>query len=426
MVIDEKIINIFLHFGYLPNNIYPLPDSLTNWIFEEPYRYEFERVDTEYLVKMGSSALYNSIKEELKDDYNKTHIIPLSGGLDSRAILANLLEQLDSHKIIAVTYGLPDSPDVKTAKHIAKSLDIQWDWINLSEYEWKWNTELLIDAAKHSERPTSVFDTAINHSIQRRYGDDCIYWSGFMGESLSCLLSFETNIKNWTVAKRVFAEKRCRCKVYNLVNDHSIINNCLPIDPITDIKRLDYYTQLDLCIDNHCCVKHLYSPIGYAIRYPFINNHWVKFILSVPKSYRRRQFIYRKILQNNWPSIFTRWNSIVRMESSLLERIIINYQNNMLKKKSKIYLGRIFSKNLAQNILRTDVNYIDWDYAIRNQNDFKDVILSNMKDLHSRNILEWIDFDEIIKLHQSGCMNLSKEIMTLVSLEIHLKSNTLV
>ncbi len=74
------------------------------------------------------------------------------------------------------------------------------------------------------------------------------------------------------------------------------------------------------------------------------------------------------------------------------------------------------------NILNPHINYIDFDDAIRNRSDVKSVIYENIMDLNNRKIVDWIDIVDIWKNHQSKNGNYSDVLMTLASLEIHLKT----
>lgn len=64
--------------------------------------------------------------------HGDTIIIPLSGGYDSRLLVTLLLKQAYK-KIICYTYGKSDSPEVKISGEVAKTLGIDWHFVEYNE-----------------------------------------------------------------------------------------------------------------------------------------------------------------------------------------------------------------------------------------------------------------------------------------------------
>lgn len=395
-----------------------MPESLRLWFENDLINENLSNSSEADLIYQGGSKLRKSFRQEIAGDYNKTHIVPLSGGLDSRAVLANLLEFIEPTKIIAVTFGLPGSIDYERGKSIAAKARVKWESIDLSPGKWKWNTQLLFDTAIRSERPTWLFDTAINHAIQMRYGKDVLYWSGFMGDSLGCIEPVSKTIKTWEDAKAAFVKKNCISKNQRLTDKTFNPLVCLPPEPFAHPGKLDYYSQLNHCIKQQCLTKHIYSPKNYIIRYPFLNSEWVNFIINIPENYGFRQLLYRKILQSSWPSLFNRWNCSFR-DSSRFEALISGGGMKLLSQGIRKIIPRLI--RVADNY----VNYIDWKYALMNQEDFKDLVDSNLQDLKNRQIIEWLDIEKLRASHHYIKNDLTRELMTLAALEIHLKAGTI-
>jgi len=412
-------INTFLHYGYLPDAHVHLPESLRIWFNGDFMRFNCVVPTKADLIKKGSQTLIKNFEQEIGNDHNKTHVVPLSGGLDSRTILANLLEHLEPSKIITVTFGLPGSPDYERAQSISKKAGVQWESIDLSPGKWKWSTDLLINAAKKSERPTRLFDNAVNQAIQLKFGRDYVYWSGFMGDSLGCIEQVSKKIKTWKDAKTAFVIRNCKCGKYYLPIPDFNPEICLPDKPFTDSKKLDYYSQLNHCIKQQCLTKHIYSPKGYDIRYPFLNPLWVSFISNVPAYYSYKQALYRKVLQSSWPNLFNNWNVSYR-NSSKIYYIIHRGKSRFVKN----YIKKLFPKLTLIMGSNKNYKYLDWNYALRYQDDFKSVVYSNLQDLKARKIIDWLDIEKLWTDHQNIKNDLSLELMTLAALEIHLKAGT--
>ncbi len=414
-------INTFLYYGYLPDPHVHLPASLKLWFNGHLHGSDYSSLPKSEIIRIGVSILRDCFKEEISNVYNESHVLPLSGGLDSRTILANLLEYLEPAKIITVTFGVPGSPDYEMAQLIAKKAGVKWEGIDLSPGKWNWNTDLLIDTAKRGERPTGLFDNAVNHAIRIKYGDKCIYWSGLMGDPLARINPLSYNVKTWEQAKTVFAIKNCKSKTYKLSNPDFNPKTCLPKQSYTDADRLDYYSQLYYCIRQLCLIQHIYSPKGYRILHPFLHPKWLTFILSVPVHYRHHQILYRRIQETSWPHLFNKQNSPFR-DSPIYYDLIHGRKRYFLRKIIKKALPKKFNSFLGAD---KNVNYIDWNYALRYQDDLNYMIYSNLHDLKARKIIDWLNIDKLWAYHQNTEINLAKELMTLAALEIHLKTKTL-
>ena len=68
------------------------------------------------------------------------------------------------------------------------------------------------------------------------------------------------------------------------------------------------------------------------------------------------------------------------------------------------------------------INYLDFNEKIRTKKDLKDVIINNVMDLKQRNIIEWINIEEILTNHLANKGDYADALIVLASLEIHLKS----
>jgi hypothetical protein len=413
-------INVFLHYGYIPDHRVTLPDSLREWLDSGFLPQNDKDTNEADLLIKGANAMRKSFHQEIAGDHDKIHIVPLSGGLDSRTILANLLEQLDPSKIKTVTFGMPGSPDFESARTIARKADVEWECIDLSPDKWKWDTEALVETSKRSSRPTRLFDSCVNHAIQQRFGADPVYWSGFMGDSLGCMEPVSNKIRTWEEAKSAFVKRNCVGRRISLTPANFVPDSCLPSNPFTHSERLDYYSQLNHFIRQQCLTKHIYSPRGYDVRYPFLNNEWVKFILNVPTHYNFRHVLYRKIQKSYWPHLFTPHNSPFRDSSKWdIKNRGGKYLFAKLIRKSFKALGA----NMGANKF---VNYIDWNYALLHQEDFQDVVYSNLEDLKARKIIDWLDLEKLWYLNRNGRKGFAFELMMLAALEVHLKANKII
>ena len=138
-----------------------------------------------------SGSLLKSFKDEWIDAFdnlltlfqNETFIIPLSAGLDSRAIIAEFSRRDLQGNILAVTFAHANSFELKIAEKVTKSLKIEHEVIN-------WNQNNLMDFQDFNEEAINndgmIFTTPyIPNNLYRKLSikADNI-WSGFSGDPL--------------------------------------------------------------------------------------------------------------------------------------------------------------------------------------------------------------------------------------------------
>lgn len=135
-------------------------------------RYGWQQLQAGEILEITSSLCYlhtyfdhrrttpvTSNKEQLEQDFSdlivaqtkrliswangRTIVVPLSGGYDSRIILA-ALKQLDYPALKAFTYGQEDSTEAKIARQVCETLEIDWQFVpytpellaHFGQYNW--------------------------------------------------------------------------------------------------------------------------------------------------------------------------------------------------------------------------------------------------------------------------------------------------
>jgi len=72
----------------------------------------------------------------------KKHVVPISGGLDSRAILASLLKFTEAANIYTYTFGTPSTFDYEIGNLIAKETGTMHTSFPLNDYIFSNNGEI--------------------------------------------------------------------------------------------------------------------------------------------------------------------------------------------------------------------------------------------------------------------------------------------
>ncbi len=417
MLDDRAAVSTFLHFGYLPSPDVPLPAWLGSRAERQRRPEDAHRVDLAPLIVEGVSVLKKVFQDSVGGAAT-THIVPLSGGLDSRAILGGLLENLETRDIRAVTFGSPGTWDYEIGRGVARAAGVHWEVIDLSSADWRWDIAGLMKTARRLERPVGLFDTHVNHQVPERFGAQNVYWSGFMGDPLSGSHLLPQDSATWGEAQRHFVRCNCFCRSVNLLPPDFEPQRCLPPSPLPGGEDLCYDEQLDFAVRQQCLIRHVVLPKGYAYQTPFLHPAWVSFILNVPRRYREGQYLYKEILKAAYPRLFA-----------------LPAKNNLglpldaapWRKAARVLgLGaRGLARRIAPRLLYSispGLNYIDFDRDMRRRSDLRATVGENLQDLRRRGLIDWLDVESLWQRHECGQGNHADALMLLASLEIHLKA----
>jgi asparagine synthetase B (glutamine-hydrolysing) len=401
------MIHAYLYFGYVPR----VPEKINDepWVRYNQKTDEQTTSESE-LVHEGVLAF----KAAFEDVPVGHHIVPLSGGLDSRAILGGLLDVGLKDQITTVTFGTPGTLDFDIGCEVAQKAGVRHESIDLTHIDLSQQT--LENTARENENWVWLFDAFYNRLIQSRYGKDATYWSGFMGDPLAGSHLLPKDSSSWHIALRSFAERNRFSSSINLAHPDFQPEMVLPQSPIFHQSRLNYDAQLDFAIRQSCYIKTLVMPKGYEYRTPFLHHKWVNFILSLPRRYRQNQYLYKEILKGAYPKLFslpTKSNGGLPLNAAKWK---------VFAKKVHLKLQLTYRKLFSEyHGVHPMTNYIDFDRALRERKDIKTLVYDNLQDLKKRRIVDWIDIDEIWNHHQNRQGNHADALTLLASLEIIFK-----
>lgn len=422
MKYDISDISFFVHCGYLPRYE---KSSLWNYLpkyikSNNSYFNGSETEDEEILIDNGINALrscFDNVSGEL-------HIIPLSGGLDSRAILAGLIDVGYRDKIVTVSFGTPGLYDYEICKIVSKKFGVQYKNINLESIIV--STENLIETASNGAAWTFLIDAYYNSLICKEFGKEATYWSGFMGGEYagSHLPLHESS--SWEKAKKYFINCNDIVHTVNLTKPGINSVDCLPEAPLINQSIISYDDQLDFAFRQHNYIKNVVTFNGYKYITPFLNSEWVSYILSLPRKYRVNKYIYKKILLKAFPSYYklpTENNYGASLNASIniiKARHLLNAIRKRMDNHSNINRNYLYYLWNYINIYESG-NYINFNNAIRQREDYYELVSKNIRELKKRKLLEWIDVEAVFNSHMSNRANHSSALMVLTALEISLK-----
>ncbi len=416
----KKNLYNFLHFGYTFNNKnlnFPWDFNIEEEIKKYP---DYSKYSYDQLVNKGIK-IFKDIFKDLCKNSSSPHLIPLSGGLDSRFILGELMENYSNSDIQTISYGSPCTLDYEIPKKITKKFNIKHQNIDVSGKNFIWEEEKLISFIKQKNKPIPIFDSYINNLIPNTFGKQYAYWSGLLGGQLMGHDVNKYKNNNWKIAINNFVN-RSKYSEINLLPRNKIkeIKNKLPQSPIINKNILSYEEQLNFITRQNSYVKPVVMNNDYNFKAPFLHPLIVCFMLSVPNKYRENLCLYKDILKKAHPKLFsmpikTTWNT------SLFDNKI-----NYFLQRNKIRFI-----NATYNILKHEIitppmlNYSNFNEDLRKESSLRMLVYKNIKDLKNRNIVNWINIDGIWQNHQSRKLNLHKTLMLLASLELNIKAGNI-
>lgn len=197
--------------------------------------------------------------------------------MDSRAILAGLLEYTDAKNIYTYTFGTPDTQDFDIGNLIPKNIGIKHLVLPLTDYTC--SLDKLIHILKLIDKKTVLFHHGPVDLIKEYFGDYEIS-SGFIGDPLAG--SHLRRIEN--------TEKQVDEAKYNYINDNKYVRllkliyipecNLLifiefpscSLDDISLKEQLDFYNRQLKFIAPHVLMQ------GFIYKTPFLDQKWIDFI----------------------------------------------------------------------------------------------------------------------------------------------------
>ena len=132
------------------------------------------------LIEKGISIWRESIEKRFSSQ--REHVVPISGGIDSRAILAALLENTQAEDIHTFTFGEKGTYDYEIGNKIARTLGTKHKSFSLTDQTY--TLDELITTSKRFDNQTLLFYHPCISKICNLYKNmDC--WSGYLGDPLA-------------------------------------------------------------------------------------------------------------------------------------------------------------------------------------------------------------------------------------------------
>jgi len=398
-------IQSFLKFAYFIDR----HDELRPIDFSRIERARYRESTEAELIELGRAALRSTFEALWTSG---DHVVPLSGGFDSRLILAQLLEFTDAKKLSTVTFGVPGSYDFELGSAIAKRLGTRHTALPLNELPYH-EDELMALAARTGRRVHLFYSPPIRE-VDRLCGG-AVVWSGYIGDLVAGSHLHEHPSPTLDAAKRLHLQTRTFV--------HSIkLNRCedevflphvdtLGLDPA--VMSFDEQLVYAEAVKKYTAPAILYQGIDF--RTPFINSAWMDFMLSVPDRFRMGQRLMLEIADRAFPELFAlpSRNNVGFPRGTRRELLTLTRWTNK---------GRKLLRRWIPQLGYPPVLYNDYDLAFRTNPSFRRIVLQKLERLKQRGIVDWLDIDQLVRRHDRRLKNHGDALIILASLEILLEA----
>ena len=439
-IVDDRSVADFFSFGYILGNktffvgieLLPPASILTYnaghvsieqyWDFN--FNEEYEDQSEEYYVEKLSKLILQAVERQMKGKHNLG--VPLSGGIDSRTIVASIDKK--HYPIHTFTFGKLNCDDARFAQMVANKVGT-----NHHFFEFKPD-----DLASYAEKAVYITDGMLNcvhaHRMQT-YGEMREFMdvglSGFAGDLIiggsyiaNEILTAKSDEEFAQAVYNKMAGKIPENVIHNLFNKEYCEN--VKCSAFKSLKQLlqNYNNKLFGNRSDHFFL-HLSRTTRFTIngliimhsqlefRCPFYDNNFIDFIFSVPIPLRVKSRIYIKTTKKLFPSICK-----IPWQRTGLPLTASNLQ---LKRHNKIKgVKRRINRITGKTIFEDTKNFADYDEWMRNSKKLRGYIMGILLDERTlaRPYFNPKCIKEILDLHMSGKKNHSELIGRLLTFEL--------
>jgi hypothetical protein len=405
-MLTKNNLNSFLTLGYFLDykeiRFIPVPQIDTG---------KYSGLSEAELIETGSKILLDVLSANFKN--GSKNFVPLSGGLDSRTLLGGLLKFTSTDNIKTFTYGLPGTFDFEIGRDVSKRFGVQNFSLNFNDVEF--SVDMLIDAAKRFRGQTMLFFHPDHRKLNEMFPDH-YYWTGFFGDVASGdgYRQIDSRNMNEETVKLRFLQNNQYVHSIQLASEP--VESLIPllegmdinINNISTYDKLDIYDRQAKYIAPHKC------PDGFRMVAPFLTPDWLNFIMSVPVRFRKKGYLYHRILLYTFPELFslpTRNNYGLSLKAGEFEIFLKKIQTKLL-----YYTGN------RKYIQLLNTNYFNINEFIRTNTALRAIVPEAINRLKRRNILQWLDLDRITNDHMAGRADYGDALQVLASLELILET----
>lgn len=414
----------YLHYGYvLDENRDPATLPFERETLEQAaaQRTEMARLSESELCAYGAK-LWRSVCRRTLERNPGNLLLPLSSGLDSRAILAGLLEE-GHDQLATVTYGIPGAYDFDLAPLVAHTAGVPNERIDLRDIGI--HRSDLLGIAAEPGRSSALFDMFFNRIVTRRHENSWTCLSGYLGDVLAGKNDQRTQSAYWDEARTAFARRNRRTKNMPLAPSGTDPVASLPEAPIVSAQLLSYEAQLDFAVRQERMMRPIVIGADTTHAKPFLDPQWVAFMLSLPEEQRRDRQLFKRVFLKAYPRLFslpTTANGGMPLGAPAWRQRLHRHAVRR-RRKWRSRLHRFFP-SVAVPPGAPQWQYVDFARELRTDSDIQRLVSDSIERLGEHGHVPWLEPDAIWRAHQQRQGDYSKELDVLLNVELMLSAQS--
>lgn len=396
----------FLHYGYVPRA--PLDAESKPWFrASNGTPPSLGPADEAALLARGAEAF----RSACADTHGELHVVPLSGGFDSRLILGVLRQLGLGSRLLAVTFGTPGTLDFELGREVARAAGVRHEAIDLSKVPF--SEEALADAVPSEPLWIPVFEAYFNAQVPRRFGSGAVYWSGIMANTLNGSRYWPEREGSWQDACAQYAADNRMVRSVDLCPGFRA-ESALPRAPFATGTRLTWTEQIVLGVRYPSWYEPCLLTPGFEYRVPFRHPSWVEFTLSLPGDLRRGERFFRRVAEHLCPEL-------MRLPSKNRFGLALDAPPWRVAWKRSAQRAERLARRAIPRLFRgppRNTNYVDFDGELRRPTALRAVVQRLLAALERRALVPWIDLDGLWSAHVGWRANHGQALILLAALEV--------
>jgi len=406
MTPDELRIQSFLKLGYFIDydaRRYPLDFS---HIDKQAYR----GASASELVPIGIQKLTATFSALFRT--GQEHVVPLSGGLDSRLILGAVLEQTEARNVYTYTFGIPGTYDYDLGCLVAKEMGTRHVTFSLDQMTY--HEDELLDFARRSDCQALQFNHPPIWELDRRYRG-ATFWSGYVGDAVAGSHLHDPPSKTLLEAKRLHMKNRSivRSTRLHTCDDDEFLPFVGGGAQSKDALTFDEQVLFDEAVAKFTEPLVLFRGPHYLT--PLINTPWMDFMFSAPNEHRLGEALMIRIARAAYPKLFG-----LPAKNSL--GFPLDANPGLLRVVGLANKARKLLHQFVPRVRYPHTLYNDFNEGVRRSPDLRAIVLDNIKRLRARKIVDFVDFDGLLWRHMRRIRNHGDALIVLASLELVLRA----
>jgi len=314
-----------------------LNHDLSSPVFGKYYLYHDKRNKTQgsedYFASRLGEVIDCSVQRLIKNANNAPIVVPISGGLDSRLVLAKLVEH-GYKNVSSFSYGPNSNADARIGKDVSGQLGVPWEFVSISSKETKsfYQSDIRKEYSSFADGLNTIpnyQDLLPIYKLKKtgRLSTDSLIVNGQSGDfnsgghipdslmkreaTLSDLLS-ELIKKHYSLWGKMLTENNTKIINENIIqllknSDKNSIHDSLTYNELANLyERWEFEERQIKYIING---QRVYDYFSLNWHLPLWDGEFVRFWCGVPVELRYKQKLYRKYLTSwNYKELFKEFN----------------------------------------------------------------------------------------------------------------------